>query len=258
MAGPWPRPYTGMGVDGDGSCGHRGKVMGGGEEDEVPDVRAKVGEWSIGLLAACLIMTACGGDAEDPDSVTFDQGTGIGPQTGSSVGPADTTSAPFVNAPMLAIFISRNALAIPARFVDVDRTDFEPILTLGSVDAAARSTYSSPTTNEVLLLDLLHLAAGVDAAAFFAAFADALVDNTDFRGARKIGVPRGVGDRARHYVFTVQGDHGEVAAIIRNDLVALIKYRRPAGVRSPIDVAALLRQIDTIVQVGPAESAGES
>ena len=202
-------------------------MISGGEEDEVLGVHARIGSWGVGLLATCFVLAACGGGAEDPDSVTFDQGTGIGPQAGASVGPATTTSPPFVNDAALETLLSRDALAIPARFVDVDRTDFEPILTLGSVDAAARATYSSPTTNEVLLLDLLHLAAGVDAATFFAAFADALVNNTEFRGARTIGVPRGVGDRARHYVFTVQGDHGEAAAVIRGDRVALIKYRRP-------------------------------
>ncbi|MEE9278388.1 MAG: hypothetical protein V3V06_08245, partial [Dehalococcoidia bacterium] len=157
---------------------------------------------------------------------------------------------PFVSDPALLRFATPEELGLPGRFERVKRPDLEPILSLGLAQSAARVTYSSPVTNEILFVDVLRLEDGVDAETFFASFADALVDNASFRGTRTVGVPRGVGELARHYAFRVEGDQAEAAAVLRGQIIALVKYRRPADLRVPLDVGALLRALDAALADG--------
>jgi hypothetical protein len=88
----------------------------------------------------------------------------------------------------------------------------------------------------------------VSADTFFSAFADALRDNTSFQGINSIGVPRGIGERARRYEFSVGDDDAESAAILRGGIVALITHRRPLGLRQVIDLGALMEQMDIVLQ----------
>lgn len=154
-------------------------------------------------------------------------------------------AAVFASDPDLVALVSATALGLPARFVEVPRTDREPILTLGLVTAAARITYSSATTNEILSLDVLRLEPQVDTDNFFDAFADSLADEQSFLGVRMVGVLRDIGERARHVRFTVQGDEGEAVAVLRNGMIALATYRHPAGLREVVDMGALLARMDT-------------
>lgn len=198
------------------------------------------------LAALVLTLAACGGrDDERPSSPEP-----ISAGRATSAATVGGEPPPFVNDADLERHLQPDVLALPLRFQLVERSDREPILVLGQVSGAARVTYRGAATNEVLSVDLLRLQDGVDAVAFFDAFADGLVENTNFRGARAIGVPHGIGERARHYTLSVEGDDAETAALLRNGVIALVTYRRPADFRQPLEVSALLRLVDTALQVG--------
>ena len=143
------------------------------------------------------------------------------------------------------------------RFLEVARDDREPILSLGLVTGAARATYRAAITNEVLSVDVLMLEPDVDPGPFFTAFVDTLADNPNFRGVRSIGVVRGLGDSARRYAFTVEGDDAEAAALLRGDIIALVTYRRPPDFRQPLDLDALLADLDAAIEFDQREAAAE-
>ena len=160
-------------------------------------------------------------------------------------------ATPFQNDPALEARLNPDALGIPGRFVRIYLDDREPILSLGLVGAAARLTYAVSASYEVLSLDLLRLEPGVDPEAFFLAFAATVADTPGYRGLDTVGVPRSVGDSARHFAFTIDEDEADAAVLLRDDLLAFVTYRRPPNLRSPIDVAALLRALDAALQAPP-------
>ena len=160
-------------------------------------------------------------------------------------------ASPFQNDPSLEARLDPDALGIPGRFVRIYLDDREPILSLGLVRAAARLTYAVSASYEVLSLDLLRLEPGVDPEAFFLAFAATVADTPGYRGLDTVGVPRSVGDSARHFAFTIDEDEADAAVLVRDDLLAFVTYRRPPNLRSPIDVAALLRALDAALQAPP-------
>ena len=204
----------------------------------------------MALLLVGLLATACGGDsAAERATATPEE------RAGQVVEPVPATPA-FESDPQLRALIAGAALGLPARFVEVPRDDLEPILSLGLASAAARLMFSSATTGEVLIADVLLLEADVDAEAFFAEFAAALADNPGFAGVREVGVPRGVGEEARHYSFTVDGDPTDAATLLRGEVVVLFSYRWPEGLREPLDVGALLRLVDGSVRRGGSARGG--
>ncbi len=200
-------------------------------------------------LFGAVLVAACGGPddpASDPQpaaSATTTPTDGGAPSAPESVGLVVSFSSDRV----LKALISAEPLEIPARFIEVDRSDREAILSLGLVGAAARVTYNSATTNEILSLDLLRLDADVDGELFFAAFADSLGDVRDFQSVRQVGVVRGIGEEARHITFTIEGDEGDAVALLRDGIVALAVYRRPAGLIRRIDMGDLLARLDTTI-----------
>ena len=203
-----------------------------------------------GLLAAC----------SDDDSADFEIDLHLQPTPLLTAAPSEAAAAlpAFVDDPALVPFLLTDHPALPARFRAVPRTDREPILSLGLVSGAARATYSSVTTDEILSIDVLAVEADVDPEPFFAAFADALGDNPNFRGLRTIGVVRGIGDNARRYAFTIEGDEAAAAAIRRSRIIALVTYRRPPDLRDPVDLGTLLQAIDAAIQAAPIASAAGS
>ncbi len=202
------------------------------------------------VLAVAMLAAACSGDeAASADSQPRPVVERQRPAVFTPL-PIDPSALSFRNDPTLEAFTTREALALPGRFALVDRDDREPILSLGMAESASRVTYSSASTNEVLSFDVLRLEPGVDSDEFFTAFADALTDVPDLFGSRSVGVPRGIGDAARHYAFAVGGDDAEAAVILRGDILALITYRRPLDLRQAVDVGALLRELDALLQGG--------
>ena len=195
---------------------------------------------SIVLLIA-LLLAACSGGASPTPEAQLPSEPALAPSESDAVVSAELR---FFNDPALGALASAEALAIPPRFRLAERTDREPILTLGLVESAARLTYSSGATNELLAIDILRLEPGVDAAAFFDAFAGSLRDLRDLRGVRGVGVVRGVGEAAQHITFTVDGDDGDAVALLRDGLIALAWYRRPAGLRQVVEMGELLQQLD--------------
>ena len=211
------------------------------------------------LIILLPVLVACSGDAPDPapaaqpDSATTAEAPPSDDAPGTETAPAPEAPAvllpaPFENDPALEARLDPGALGIPGRFVRVARDDREPILSLGLVGGAARLTYAAAASHEVLSLDLLRLEPGVDAESFFLAFAAAVADSPDYRGLDMVGVPRGVGDAARHYAFTIADDEADAVVLLRDDLLAFVTYRRPPNLRSPVDVAALMRAVDAALQ----------
>ncbi len=195
---------------------------------------------SIVLLIG-LLLAACSGGASPTPEAQLPSEPALAPSEADAVVSAELR---FFNDPALGALASAEALAIPPRFRLAERTDREPILTLGLVESAARLTYSSGATNELLAIDILRREPGVDAAAFFDAFAGSLRDLRDLRGVRGVGVVRGVGEAAQHITFTVEGDDGDAVALLRDGLIALAWYRRPAGLRQVVEMGELLQQLD--------------
>lgn len=154
----------------------------------------------------------------------------------------------FVNDPALEAYLLRDTPEVPERFVEVQRDDRQPILSLGRVQAAARASYVSGVTREHLTVDVLQIQSDIEPMGFFTAFVEALVQGSNFHDSRRIGVVRGVGDSARHFAFTLEGDDAEVAALLRGEIVALLFYRRPAAFRQPLDLSSLLVMIDLLIQ----------
>ena len=156
---------------------------------------------------------------------------------------------PFENDPALEARFSTPARSVsPAASSASPATTASPSSRWASSAAAARLTYAASASNEVLSLDLLRLEPGVDAESFFLAFAATIADSPDYRGLDIVGVPRGVGDGARHYAFTIDDDEADAVVLLRDDLLAFVTYRRPPNLRSPIDIAALMRAIDAALQ----------
>ncbi len=213
------------------------------------------------LLVFLPLLAACSGDTVDPAPAPAAQPDapaaaeeppgdddsasepGLAPEA-----PAVLLPTPFENDPALEARLDPDALGVPGRFVRVARDDREPILSLGLVGGAARLTYAAAASHEVLSLDLLRLEPGVDAESFFLAFAATVADSPDYRGLDVVGVPRGVGDGARHFAFTIGDDEADAVVLLRDDLLAFVTYRRPPNLRSPIDVAALMRALDAALQ----------
>ena len=150
----------------------------------------------------------------------------------------------FSNDPGLQQLITDESLMIPDRFEIVSRADREPILSLGLIESAARLTMFSVVTREIITLDLLRLEQDIDDEEFFTAFADSMTDNSIFRDIRMVGVRRGIGEYARHYVFTIEDDEAESAVFLRHNIIALIGYRAPIGLRYPIAIGDLMRRLD--------------
>lgn len=210
------------------------------------------------LLILLPVLAACSGDdpapapaAQPPDPAAAEAPPSDAvpaPETATPEAPAVLLPAPFENDAALEARLDPGALGIPGRFVRVARDDREPILSLGLVGGAARLTYAAAASNEVLSLDLLRLEPGIDAESFFLAFAAAVADSPDYRGLDMVGVPRGVGDGARHYAFTIDDDEADAVVLLRDDLLAFVTYRRPPNLRSPVDVAALMRAVDAALQ----------
>ena len=213
-----------------------------------------------------LLVAACFADdpAPEADPATpppdaapvVDTTTDATPDTDADPAPAPAAppvlpTTPFQNDPALEARLDPDALGIPGRFVRIYLDDREPILSLGLVGAAARLTYAVSASYEVLSLDLLRLEPGVDPEAFFLAFAATVADTPGYRGLDTVGVPRSVGDSARHFAFTIDDDEADAAVLLRDDLLAFVTYRRPPNLRSPIDVAALLRALDAALQAPP-------
>ena len=173
------------------------------------------------------------------------------PDADPAAAPPVLPATPFQNDLALEARLDPDALGIPGRFVRIYLDDREPILSLGLVGAAARLTYAVSASYEVLSLDLLRLEPGVDPEAFFLAFAATVADTPGYRGLDTVGVPRSVGDSARHFAFTIDEDEADAAVLLRDDLLAFVTYRRPPNLRSPIDVAALLRALDAALQAPP-------
>ena len=201
-------------------------------------------------LFGAALVAACGGSddaASDPEPAAV--GAAVATDDGDDAAAPDSVAAlaSFSSDPVLKALIAAEPLEIPARFIEVDRADREAILSLGLVGAAARVTYNSATTNEILLLDLLRLDADVDGELFFAAFADSLGDVRDFQSVRQLGVVRGIGEEARHITFTIEGDEGDAVALLRDGIVALAVYRRPAGLIRLLDMGDLLARLDTTI-----------
>ena len=194
------------------------------------------------ILTAALLAAACGGSSDNQAAPP--------PLSGEPIPESTTEPAFFVDDPVLANLVSAEVLALPNRFQRTSRTDREPILSLGLVQTAARITYTTTTTNEILAFDLLRLEPDVDAQAFFDAFVNVVGDDPRFRSVTTIGVLRGLGERARHYAFRLEDADGEIAAILRSGVVVLVSYRRPPLLRQPVDPQALLTRIDTALQAG--------
>jgi hypothetical protein len=213
-------------------------------------------------VVLAVLLAACSGSSGDQPSgaPASSELSALPDPSSESLPPQDAPAAQieaaFVSDRALEALISSSALDLPARFLPVARADREPILTLGLVSAAARVTYSSATTNEILSVDILRLDSGVDPDRFFTAFADSIADESEFTGVRTVGVLRGIGDLARRITFSVEGDDGDAIAILRNDLVALATYRRPSGLRDAIEMGSLLSRLDESLS-GAALSAGE-
>lgn len=204
------------------------------------------------LVAVAMLAAACFGGDEAPAAGDSESNAAVEQQGPAVLVPLfdDPSTLSFANDPALEAFTTREALSLPGRFALVERDDREPILSLGMAESAARVTYNSASTNEVLSFDILRLEPGVDSDEFFTAFADALTDVPDLFGSRSIGVPRGIGEAARHYVFVVGDDDAEAAVILRGDVLALITYRRPPDLRRAVDVGLLLRELDQLLQDG--------
>ena len=154
----------------------------------------------------------------------------------------------FVNDPVLEAYLLRDTPEVPERFVEVQRDGRQPILSLGRVQAAARASYVSSVTREHLSVDVLRIQSDIEPMGFFTAFVEALVQDPNFHDSRRIGVVRGVGDSARHFAFTLEGDDAEVAALLRGEIVTVLFYRRPAAFRQPLDLSSLLVMIDLLIQ----------
>ena len=203
------------------------------------------------LILPALLLVACSGGDSTPDAATAE----------STLDPAAIGSAGavlpirFQNDPALEARIDPDALDLPGRFLRVQRDDREPILTLGLVDSAARLTFAVTATAEILSFDLLRLEPAVDPETFFLSFSETVSDTTDYRGIDTIGVPRGVGDRVSHITFSVDGDDGDAVVLLRDDILAFLTYRRPPNLRQPIDIAALMRAVDSALQ-DPFPTAG--
>ncbi len=218
----------------------------------------------VALLILLPLLAACTGDEPDPPPAAQPDTAASAEASASDDAPtpetAPATEAPavllpaqFENDRALEARLDPGALGIPGRFVRVARDDREPILSLGLVGGAARLTYAAAASHEVLSLDLLRLEPGVDAESFFLAFAAAVADSPGYRGLDLVGVPRGVGDGARHFAFTIDDDEADAVVLLRDDLLAFVTYRRPPNLRSPVDVAALMRAVDAALQA-PAGS----
>ena len=204
------------------------------------------------LFATALVL-ACGGSdgpASEPELGAVAPMTANG-GAAAAAPHSVAAAASFSSDPLLKVLIAAEPLEIPSRFIEVKRTDREAILSLGLVGAAARVTYNSATTNEILALDLLRLDAEVDGDLFFAAFADSLGDVRDFQSVRQVGVVRGIGEEARHITFTIEGDEGDAVALLRDGIVALAVYRRPAGLIRLIDMGDLLANLDSTIAGRP-------
>ena len=202
-----------------------------------------------------VLSAACSGDGEE-EAETAPPPPPPQPLPPAFQLPVDE-SAPFVNDPFLERYLLRDSVELPDRFLEVARDDREPILSLGLVTGAARATYRAAITNEVLSVDVLMLEPDVDPGPFFTAFVDTLADNPNLRGVRSIGVVRGLGDSARRYAFTVEGDDAEAAALLRGDIIALVTYRRPPDFRQPLDLDALLADLDAAIEFDQREAAAE-
>lgn len=226
------------------------------------------------LLALMLVFAACSGDDESADQQATAGSESADPpaQAQSADAENDTPTIAanpdaddppgvilptrFQNDPALEARLSPDALGLPARFSRIVRDDREPILTLGLVEATARLTFAVTTTHEIVSVDLLRLERQVDSEEFFNAFAETVADTPDYRGIDLIGVPRGVGDRARHLSFTVDDDDGDAVILLRDDLLAFLTYRRPPNLRQPLDVADLMRAIDAALQAPALATSG--
>ena len=212
----------------------------------------------VALLTLVPLLAACTGDDPGPAPAAQPANPAaaeappsddaLAPETAAPEAPAVLLPAPFENDAALEARLDPGALGIPGRFARVARDDREPILSLGLVGGAARLTYAAAASHEVLSLDLLRLDPGVDAESFFLAFAAAVADSPDYRGLDLVGVPRGVGDGARHFAFTIDDDEADAVVLLRDDLLAFVTYRRPPNLRSPVDVAALMRAVDAALQ----------
>ena len=208
------------------------------------------------LLLLPLLFAACGNNDPPPAAAALPPTTGDAPLPELALDPAPAIVLPatFHNDPQLGAFAAQDRLGLPTRFRLVDRDDREPILSLGLVDAAARLTYSATLSAEILSLDLLRLQPGVDPDDFFTAFADTVADNRDFIGLSALGIPRGAGDAARHYAFNIQSDEGQAFILLRDDLLVFLTYRHPPNLRDPLDVAALIGDLDDRLQAEPPGS----
>ena len=205
----------------------------------------------VGIASALVIALLAGCSGGDDPAPGLDA-AGAAAQAGddvTSLDPAAPQGSPdFANDPALESYLLRDAVEVPGRFSEVERDDRQPILSLGRVAAAARSNYASGTTGEQLSVDVLRIEPDVEPGVFFAAFSEALVGDPNFRDLRRIGVVRGVGDSARRFAFTLEGDDAEAALLLRGDVVVLLLYRRPAAFRQPLDVSALLVTVDLLIQ----------
>ena len=209
-----------------------------------------------------LLLAACSGDDApspnpDPGAPSAQAGASDTETDPAPAGTAPALSRPagavilpvrFENDPTLEALIDPDALDLPGRFFFIPRDDREPILTLGLVQSAARVTYAVTASNEILSFDLLRLNPEIDPEEFFLAFAETIADTPDYRGLDTIGVPRGVGDRARHFAFTLDGDDGDAIVLLRGDILAFVTYRRPPNLRQPLDIAVLSRALDEVLQ----------
>ena len=212
------------------------------------------------LLPALLLAAACSSDDPSPapndhppppEQVTASQ-TDDQPDTPVQPGaPSVLVPVAFQNDPALELLIDPDTLDLPGRFVRIQRDDREPILTLGLVQSAARLTYAATASHEVLSFDLLQLDPDIDPEEFFLAFARTVIDTPDYRGLDQIGVPRGIGDRARHLAFTVDGDDGDAVVLLRDDILVFLTYRHPPNLRQPVDIPALMRAVDDRLRTAP-------
>ena len=205
------------------------------------------------LLLLLFFVAACSNDDPPPGAAAPPATTGATPPPELALDPAPAVvlPAPFHNDPQLAAFAAQDRLGLPTRFRLVDRDDREPILSLGLVDAAARLTYSATLSAEILSLDLLRLQLGVDPDDFFTDFADTVADDRDFIGLSALGIPRGAGDAARHYAFNIQNDEGQAFILLRDGLLVFLTYRHPPNLRDPLDVAALMGDLDARLREDP-------
>jgi hypothetical protein len=201
--------------------------------------------FGMAFLLVMVLVTSCGGgDGEAVDSLS------VGASDVAALDIDATNDTPdFVNDRSLERYLLRDASEVPARFVEIDRDDRQPILSLGRVVEAARANYVSGTTREQLSVDVLRIEPDVDLIAFFAAFTEALVGDPNFRDLRRIGVVRGVGESARRFAFTIEGDDADAGALLRGDVVVLLLYRRPAELRQALDISNLLLTVDLMIQL---------